>query len=52
MKAVKIVAEIDCLLRLAKASKAMGEPAVRPEIIESDRAFVDFKELRHPCIFK
>lgn len=52
MNAVKITSEIDCLVSLAKTSLAMGEPAVRPTIIESDRAMVDFQELRNPCIFE
>ncbi|KAK0552588.1 DNA mismatch repair protein msh6 [Tilletia horrida] len=48
--AIKAVAEIDCLLSLAKASYAMGEPTCRPEFIESDAAEIEFKELRHPCM--
>ncbi|KAI5476724.1 hypothetical protein MNV49_007314 [Pseudohyphozyma bogoriensis] len=50
MGVVKLVAELDCLLSLSKSSAALGEPAVRPEIIESDVAFVEFEELRHPCV--
>ncbi|KAE8269844.1 hypothetical protein A4X09_0g2492 [Tilletia walkeri] len=48
--AIKTLAEIDCLLSLAKASYAMGEPTCRPEFVESDAAQIEFKELRHPCI--
>lgn len=44
------VAELDCLLSLAKTSQNMGEPAVRPEFVEGDHAFVAFEELRHPCL--
>lgn len=47
---VKTTAEFDCLLSLARASQNMSEPAVRPEFIESDRASVEFEELRHPCV--
>lgn len=46
------IADVDCLLSLAKASQAMGEPTCRPEIIDDDReaAIVDFEGLRHPCM--
>lgn len=50
MQVVKTVAEVDCLLNLAKTSVNLGEPAVRPEIVEGDAAFVDFEDLRHPCM--
>lgn len=52
MAAIRTVAELDCLISLAKASSSLGEPAVRPEIVESDHAFVEFEELRHPCALK
>lgn len=52
LEAVKLVAEIDCLVSLANASTALGEPAVRPEIIQSSHAFVDFEDLRHPCVLR
>ncbi|KAM0755699.1 DNA mismatch repair protein Msh6 [Meredithblackwellia eburnea MCA 4105] len=51
LKAVAVVAELDCLVSLSKSSAALGEPCVRPEIIQSDTAFVEFEELRHPCVF-
>ena len=50
LEAVKIIAEVDCLVSLASASSALGEPAVRPEIIDARNAFVEFEELRHPCV--
>ncbi|ODN76137.1 hypothetical protein L202_06063 [Cryptococcus amylolentus CBS 6039] len=50
LKAVRIVAELDCLISLAKASSDMDEPKCRPELIESDSAFIDFKDLRHPSM--
>ncbi|TKA76760.1 hypothetical protein B0A55_03635, partial [Friedmanniomyces simplex] len=50
--ATKIVAQLDCLIALAKASSALGSPACRPEFVEDEnaRSVLDFKELRHPCI--
>lgn len=50
LRAVRIMAELDCLLSLAKASKALGEPICRPELIDADHAFLDFEELRHPAL--
>lgn len=52
MQVVKAVAELDCLMSLCKSSQALGEPCVRPEIIDSDAAIIDFEELRHPCILR
>ncbi|TNY21923.1 muts domain V-domain-containing protein [Rhodotorula diobovata] len=50
MAVIRVVAQLDCLLSLSKSSAALGEPCVRPEIIESDTAIVEFEELRHPCV--
>jgi DNA mismatch repair protein MSH6 len=50
LRAVKVMAELDCLFSLAKSSIAIGEPACRPELVEAESAFVDFKELRHPAL--
>ena len=52
LAAVKIVAHLDCLISLAKASTAMGSPSCRPEFLEDDgvRSVLDFQDLRHPCI--
>lgn len=52
LAAVKIVAQLDCLISLAKASIALGVPSCRPEFIEDDaaRSVLEFAELRHPCI--
>jgi DNA mismatch repair protein MSH6 len=41
---------MDCLLSLAKSSADMDEPKVRPTIVESDSAYIDFENLRHPCM--
>ena len=50
LSAVRLLAELDCLLCLAKTSASLPEPFCRPEILDSARAFVDFRELRHPCL--
>ncbi|KAK4574367.1 DNA mismatch repair protein msh6 [Recurvomyces mirabilis] len=52
LAAVKVVAQLDCLISLAKASNAMGSPSCRPEFVEDDDApsVLQFVELRHPCI--
>ncbi|GAA6001069.1 mismatch repair ATPase MSH6 [Rhodotorula paludigena] len=51
MSVIRAISQLDCLLSLSKSSAALGEPCVRPEIVESDTAVADFEELRHPCIF-
>ena len=50
LQAVKTIAEIDCLLSLAKASYAIGEPSCRPELVDNETALLEFEQLRHPCI--
>lgn len=45
-----MIAELDCLVSLARSSQAMDEPKCRPDLIESSSAFIDFKELRHPSM--
>ncbi|KDN37684.1 hypothetical protein K437DRAFT_296514 [Tilletiaria anomala UBC 951] len=50
LKAVKAVAELDCLISLSEASRSMGEPVCRPTFVESSSASIEFQELRHPCI--
>ncbi|WVR03374.1 hypothetical protein IAU60_000365 [Kwoniella sp. DSM 27419] len=47
---VRVVAELDCLVSLAKASSDMPEPKCRPEFVASPSAFVIFTELRHPSM--
>ncbi|KZT62465.1 DNA mismatch repair protein Msh6 [Calocera cornea HHB12733] len=49
LRAVRVLAELDCLFSLAKSSQALGEPSCRPQFVESDDAFIDFQELRHPA---
>ncbi|KIO19597.1 hypothetical protein M407DRAFT_30749 [Tulasnella calospora MUT 4182] len=50
LRAVRVMAELDCLFSLAKSSAAIGEPSCRPEFVESDEAFVEFEQLRHPAL--
>ncbi|TFY82733.1 hypothetical protein EWM64_g1284 [Hericium alpestre] len=50
LRAIRVLAELDCLFSLSKASNALGEPMCRPELVEGDAAFVDFEELRHPAL--
>jgi DNA mismatch repair protein MSH6 len=50
LAAVKIIAQLDCLISLAKASASLGEPSCRPQFSESKRTIVEFEELRHPCM--
>lgn len=47
LRMIRVIAELDCLVSLAKASHDMDEPKCRPEFIESEQAVVDFSELRH-----
>jgi DNA mismatch repair protein MSH6 len=50
LQAVKVIAQLDCLISLAAASAALGEPSCRPQFVESERSVVEFEELRHPCM--
>ncbi|KAF3040241.1 DNA mismatch repair protein msh6 [Didymella heteroderae] len=50
LAAVKIIAQLDCLISLAKASASLGEPSCRPLFTEDKRSVVEFEELRHPCM--
>ncbi|KAG8745359.1 DNA mismatch repair protein msh6 [Ceratobasidium sp. 414] len=52
LRAVKVTAEMDCLLSLAKASEALGTPSCRPKFVDDagGRAFVEFENLRHPAL--
>ncbi|KAF2721828.1 DNA mismatch repair protein Msh6 [Polychaeton citri CBS 116435] len=52
LAAVKIVAQLDCLISLAKASSGLGSPACRPEFVNGDDApsVLEFETLRHPCL--
>ncbi|KAI0935020.1 hypothetical protein AcV7_003936 [Taiwanofungus camphoratus] len=50
LRAIRVLAELDCIFSLAKASSALGEPACRPELIEGDAAWIEFEQLRHPAL--
>ncbi|KAG0227605.1 DNA mismatch repair protein msh6 [Actinomortierella wolfii] len=50
LKAVKVIAELDCLGSLCKSSLALGSPSCKPEFVDSDKAVVELRSLRHPCV--
>lgn len=52
LAAVKIIAQLDCLISLAKASCSLGHPSCRPEFIDEDngRSTLELVDLRHPCL--
>jgi len=53
MVVVRSVAHLDCLVSLSMFNETgLGEPKCRPEFVEREgiRSFVEFEELRHPCI--
>jgi DNA mismatch repair protein MSH6 len=50
LAAVKIIAQLDCLISLARASASLGEPSCRPVFEEGNRTVVQFEDLRHPCM--
>ena len=50
LAAVKIIAQLDCLISLAKASASLGEPSCRPVFSDAQRTVIEFEELRHPCM--
>ncbi|KAI9042656.1 mismatch repair ATPase MSH6 [Aspergillus affinis] len=50
LAAVRIISNLDCLISLAKASAALGQPSCRPVFVEDERSVLEFEELRHPCL--
>jgi DNA mismatch repair protein MSH6 len=50
LAAVRIVAQLDCLISLARASADLGAPSCRPEFVEAERSVLELEELRHPCM--
>ena len=50
LSAIKIIAQLDCLISLAKASSSLGSPSCRPEFVDNERTVVEFEDLRHPCM--
>ena len=47
---IKIVAQLDCLISLAKASSSLGQPSCRPVFVDDERSVLELEELRHPCL--
>lgn len=52
LQAIRVVAQLDCLMSLAKSSAAIGQPSCRPTFVDGERSVVEFEELRHPCMLK
>ncbi|KAJ0122142.1 dna mismatch repair protein msh6 [Diaporthe amygdali] len=50
LRAIRVVAQLDCLISLAKSSTALGQPSCRPVFVDHERSVVEFEELRHPCM--
>jgi DNA mismatch repair protein MSH6 len=50
LAATQIVAQLDCLISLAKASTSLGQPCCRPEFVDDERSVLDLQDLRHPCL--
>lgn len=50
LRATQIVAQLDCLVSVAKASASLGEPSCRPQFVDDERSVLEFEELRHPCM--
>jgi DNA mismatch repair protein MSH6 len=50
LAAVKIVAQFDCLISLARASSSLGTPSCRPTFVDDERTVIEFEDLRHPCM--
>ncbi len=50
LSAVKVVAQLDCLISLAQASANLGPTYCRPEFTDEERTVVEFGDLSHPCM--
>jgi len=50
LAATQIISHLDCLISLARASLALGEPSCRPKFVDDDRSILEFEDLRHPCM--
>lgn len=53
LAATRVIAQLDCLISLAKASESLGGPSCRPTLLDettSDRTVLQFEQLRHPCM--
>ncbi|KAI9312530.1 muts domain V-domain-containing protein [Dichotomocladium elegans] len=49
-RAVKLIAELDCLISLANASRDLGDVSCRPIFIDQENSVIDIQQMRHPCI--
>ncbi|KAK4192141.1 putative DNA mismatch repair protein msh6 [Podospora australis] len=50
LRAIRIIAQLDCLMSLAKSSSSLGFPSCRPVFVDDERSVLQFEELRHPCM--
>ena len=50
LAATQVIAQLDCLISLAKASASLGQPSCRPEFVDDGCSVLEFVELRHPCL--
>ena len=50
LASINIISHLDCLISLARASSAIGEPCCRPEFVDDERSVIEFEDLRHPCM--
>jgi len=50
LSAIQIIAQLDCLISLSRASSSLGSPSCRPTLVDADRSVLDFQDLRHPCM--
>jgi DNA mismatch repair protein MSH6 len=50
LRYVDVIAHIDCLIGLARASASLGSPVCRPKFRAGSIGMVDFRELRHPSL--
>jgi DNA mismatch repair protein MSH6 len=50
LAATRIIAQLDCLISLAKASQSLGTPSCRPSFVDDERSVLELIDLRHPCL--
>jgi DNA mismatch repair protein MSH6 len=50
LASTRIIAQLDCLISLAKASESLGTPSCRPEFVDDERSVLELVDLRHPCL--
>ena len=50
LAAVRVIAQLDCLISLAKASTSLCQPSCRPEFVDDERSVLELTDLRHPCL--